>query len=215
MGSVLLFSLVFVLFVFVLFVFVLLVLVLLALLVGAGVGLSVGLATIVVVACVVEVEDVLELPVVVADEEVELPVAVVVLWIVDKEEDVVLAPVDDVLSTVVVEDEVELPVVVVLWTVDKVEDVVLAPVDDVLELPVVLWMVDNVEDVVLAPVVDEAVAKVVLCFDNDKVKRKSVICSKTHTKYHLDNTYKNRRQQKNLRWRRASTGTVCSQWKGR
>lgn len=61
MGSVLLF-----LPAFVLLVFVLLVLVLLALLVGNGVGLSVGLATIVVVACVVEVEDVLELPVVVA-----------------------------------------------------------------------------------------------------------------------------------------------------
>ena len=99
-----------------------------------------------VVACV-EVEDVLA-PVddvlVVADEEVEELPVVVVLWTVDRVEDVVLAPVDDVLTSVpvvVVEDEVELPVVIVLWTVD------------------------NVEDDVLVPVVDEAVAKVVLHFD--------------------------------------------------
>jgi len=121
------------------------------------------------------------LPVVVAEDEVELPV---VVWTVDKVDDVVLAPVEDGLTPVlpvVADEEVELPVVVVLWMVDKVEDVVLAPVEDGLtpvlpvvadeevELPVpvvvVLWTVHNVEDVVLAPVVDEAVAKVVLCFD--------------------------------------------------
>lgn len=73
-----------------------------------------------------------------------------VVWTVDKVEDVVLAPVEDGLTPV-------LPVVA----------------DEEVELPVVLWMVDNVEDVVLAPVVDEAVAKVVLCFDKNKDRREN------------------------------------------